>query len=358
MKRIAVIGLGKVGVLVATLLGRKYEVTGFDILINNDGSPVSYKTQTLDVSDKKSIIKALEVFDAVVACLPFKFNLTVAQVAHRLGLHYFDLCEDVHSTQEIIKMSATSEGVMAPQCGLAPGFISIVGADLIGRFDKLRDVELRVGALPRYPNGLLGYSLNWSPAGLINEYINDAEVIDKGKRKYIPSLTGVETINIEGQTYEAFTTSGGLGTLCETLENKVDTLNYKTIRYPGHCKLMRFLLFELLLKDKRTLIEEILLDAKPTVKEDLVHVFAAVEGWQKGKLAREEFFATYLPQTIEGKEYRAISWTTAASVCAVVEMVDKERLPSSGFIKQEAIPLQAFLSTSYGQFYVKQMKKI
>ena len=93
--------------------------------------------------------------------------------------------------------------------------------DLTKSFDKIRDIELRVGALPRYPNGQLAYSFTWSPHGVIN----DAEAIHNGKRKLVPSLDGFEYINIEGQEFEAFTTSGGLGTLCETFEGKVDTLN-------------------------------------------------------------------------------------------------------------------------------------
>jgi saccharopine dehydrogenase-like NADP-dependent oxidoreductase len=240
---------------------------------------------------------------------------------------------------------------MAPQCGLAPGLIGIVGADLAKRFTKLRDIELRVGALPRYPNGLLGYSFTWSPAGVINEYINDAEAIHNGERKMVPSLDGIEHINIEGQEFEAFSTSGGLGTMCETYLGKVDTLNYKTIRYPGHAQLMKFLLYELVLKEKRELTEQILTEAKPPVKQDVVYVYAVVEGWQGADLAREEFYRAYHPIEIDGVHWRAISWTTAASIAAVVEMVADGKLPQKGFIKQEEIPLEAFLETSNGRFF-------
>jgi saccharopine dehydrogenase-like NADP-dependent oxidoreductase len=250
-------------------------------------------------------------------------------------------------------MAKTSKGAMAPQCGLAPGFIGIVGADLYKRFTKLRDVELRVGALPRYPNGLMGYSFTWSPAGVINEYINDAEVIHNGTRKMVPSLDGIEHINIEGQEFEAFSTSGGLGTMCETLEGKVDTLNYKTMRYPGHCALMRFFLYELVMKEQRELSEKILTEAKPPVREDVVYVYAVVEGWKGTELAREEFYNAYHPMTIDGKEWRAISWTTAASVAAVVEMVAHGTLPNQGFIKQEDIGYEAFSKTKNGSLYLK-----
>ena len=173
---------------------------------------------------------------------------------------------------------------MAPQCGLAPGLIGIIGNDLALKFDELRDIELRVGALPRYPNGQLAYSFTWSPFGVINEYINDAEVIQNGVKKTVPSLDGFEYINIEGQEFEAFTTSGGLGTMCDTFKGKLDTLNYKTIRYPGHGKLMRFLMYELILKNDKPLLEKILSNAKPPVDDDVVYVYAVVEGWKKEKI--------------------------------------------------------------------------
>ncbi|RYZ57016.1 MAG: L-lysine dehydrogenase [Chitinophagaceae bacterium] len=351
MKKIAVVGLGKVGTLVGILLSESFAVTGVDQQGEEDALPFALAKG--DVRDPFFLETVLGEQDAVVSCLPFNLNLPVAEAAYKLGIHYFDLTEDVATTAAIRTMAETAKGVMAPQCGLAPGFIGIVGADLCQRFTKLRDVELRVGALPRYPNGLLGYSFTWSPAGVINEYINDAEVIHNGVRKMVPSLDGVELINIEGQEFEAFSTSGGLGTLCETLEGKVDTLNYKTIRYPGHAKLMRFFLYELIMKEQRSLAETILTEAKPPVREDVVYVYAVVEGWKGKDLAREEFYKAYHPMMINGKEWRAISWTTAASVAAVVEMVAGGCLPQKGFIRQEDISFDDFRATKNGSLYVK-----
>jgi saccharopine dehydrogenase-like NADP-dependent oxidoreductase len=351
MKNIAVVGLGKVGSLVATLLQETFSVTGVDQRVTADEMP--FEIVTGNVADAAFLKSVLGKHDAVVSCLPYSLNLAVAEIAYEVGIHYFDLTEDVATTMAIRKMAETSKGAMIPQCGLAPGFIGIVGADLYKRFTKLRDVELRVGALPKYPNGQMAYSFTWSPAGVINEYINDAEVIHNGVRKMVSSLDGLEMINIEGRDFEAFATSGGLGTMCETLEGKVDTLNYKTIRYPGHCQLMRFFLYELLMKNDRALSERILTEAKPPVKEDVVYVYAVVEGWQGESLAREEFYNAYHPITIQGKEWRAISWTTAASVAAVVEMVANGSLPSNGFVKQEDIPLQSFLHTRHGSLYAK-----
>lgn len=350
MKNIAVIGLGKVGSLVATLLSDQFNVIGIDKYIPDADYP--FITHECKIEDTSTLMAVLTLQDAVVSCLPYNMNLPVAQIAHQLGIHYFDLTEDVSTTNAIREMAKTSKGVMAPQCGLAPGYIGIIGASLYNTFTKLRDVELRVGALPLYPNGLLGYSFTWSPAGVINEYINDAEVIHNGQRKFVSSLDGVEMINIGGQEFEAFSTSGGLGTMCETLEGKVDTLNYKTIRYRGHAKLMRFLLYELILKDDRQKIEHILTQAKPAVREDVVYVYAAVEGWKGEEIFREEFYAAYHPIIIHGKEWRAISWTTAASLVAVVEMVANKTLPQSGFIKQEEIALNNFYKTKTGKLFL------
>jgi saccharopine dehydrogenase-like NADP-dependent oxidoreductase len=349
LTHIAVTGLGKVGSLVGTLLSSDYKVTGLDRQVPS--VPLTFDTVQGDTADPKALLAFLKGKDAVVSCLPYHLQIKLAKAAYELGINYFDLTEDVRTTEAIRKMAETSKGVMIPQCGLAPGFIGIVGADLCKSFTKLRDIELRVGALPRYPNGLLGYSFTWSPAGVINEYINDAEVIHNGVRKMVPSLDGIETINIEGQEFEAFSTSGGLGTLCETLEGKVDTLNYKTIRYPGHAKLMRFLLYELILKEKKELAEQILTEAKPPVSEDVVYVYAVVEGWIGSELHRKEFYKAYHPQVLEGRSWRAISWTTAASVAAVVELVISGKLPQKGFVRQEDISLEDFSLTKWGRLY-------
>jgi saccharopine dehydrogenase-like NADP-dependent oxidoreductase len=357
MKTVAIIGLGKVGSLVGTLLAEDFIVHGLDR--QAPAAAVSFPVTTGDVTDEDALLAFLRDKEAVVSCLPYHLNISVARTAHALGIHYFDLTEDVPTTTAVRQMAETSKGAMVPQCGLAPGFIGIVGADLCKRFTKLRDIELRVGALPRYPNGQLGYSFTWSPAGVINEYINDAEVIHNGVRKFVPSLEGIEMINIEGQEFEAFSTSGGLGTLCETLDGKVDTLNYKTMRYPGHAKLMRFLLYELILKDRKELAEEILTQAKPPVREDVVYVYAVVEGWKGDHLTREEFYKAYHPLTILGQEWRAISWTTAASIAAVVEMVAKGVLPQKGFVKQEDITFTDFQNTRWGRLYnASQMQTV
>jgi saccharopine dehydrogenase-like NADP-dependent oxidoreductase len=185
MQRIAVIGLGKVGTLVATLLHETFTVTALDA--ENAPGTLPFSTVKGSAHDAAFLQQFLSEQDAVVSCLPYHTNLPVARMAHQLGIHYFDLTEDVETTAAIRELALTAKGLMAPQCGLAPGFIGIVGGDLCERFTRLRDVELRVGALPSHPNGLMGYSFTWSPAGVINEYVKDAEMIHNGVRKMVPS---------------------------------------------------------------------------------------------------------------------------------------------------------------------------
>ncbi len=350
IKSIAVLGLGKVGALAARLLhDGGFRVTGFDVRRLRTQHP--YSVQTIDMADQAALANALDGADAVLSCLPFDLNLAVASAAHRAGIHYFDLTEDVPTTAAIIEMSQTAKAVMAPQCGLAPGFAGIVGASLIAAFDNCRSLKMRVGALPQHPTGLLGYAFNWSPAGVVNEYLNDCEVIEDGVRKWISPMEWLETIYVEGVKLEAFTTSGGLGTMCDTYLGQVANIDYKTMRYPGHAELMNFFFHELLMREQREQAGNILTHAKPPVDDDVVYVHVSAEGESEGRLQRHEFVRAYRPREIAGETRTAISWTTSASVVAIIEMVSAGALPQTGFLKHETIPLKAFLATRTGALY-------
>lgn len=344
-----VLGLGKVGHLVADLLTKTgFEVTGGDLQKQHD---TPYPVVKIDVSNLDDVANKLDGFDAIISCLPYSFNLGIAKIAHAKEMYYFDLTEDVPTTKAILDMSTTAKSVMAPQCGLAPGFIAIAGASLAAGFDKIRSIKLRVGALPQNPTGLLGYAFNWSPDGVVNEYLNDCEVIENGVHKWVSPMEWIETLVINGIQLEAFTTSGGLGTMCETYLGKVDNLDYKSVRYPGHVKQMNFFFHELLMREDRKMAGEILTNAKPAVNDDVVFVHASTEGEKGHQLFRDEFVKAYYPIQVGERTCRAISWTTAASACAVIEMVSNGTLPDRGFIKQEEIPLKEFLQTSNGRLY-------
>jgi len=352
MENVAVMGLGKVGTLAAELLHEAgFKVTGYDANPSATARAMPFPVKTLDLHTFSAVEAALDHEDAVLSCLPYALNADLAKAAHGKGIHYFDLTEDVPTTKTIIDLSATSRGLMAPQCGLAPGFVGIVGADLIARFDDCRSCKMRVGALPQHPTGLMGYSFNWSPEGVVNEYLNDCEVLEDGVHKWVSPMEWLEKIMIDGTELEAFTTSGGLGTMCETYLGKVPNIDYKTMRYPGHVELMNFFFHELLMRERRKEAGEILVNAKPPVDEDVVYVHVSAEGHANGGLMRHEFVRAYKPIEIAGKRRTAIAWTTASSVVAVMELVRSGHLPNQGFLRQEDIPLGLFFETAGGARY-------
>ena len=350
IKRVAVLGLGRVGTLAATLLHETgFEIVGFDVRQRRRKLP--FKVVKKSAATKTEALKTCKGFDAVLSCLPYHLNVGVAKAAHQIGVHYFDLTEDVPTTKAIQELSKTSNGVMAPQCGLAPGLVGIIGAHLAEQFEQVRSIKLRVGALPQHPTGLSGYAFNWSPEGVVNEYLNDCEVIEEGQHKWVSPMEWVEKIYVNGNRLEAFTTSGGLGTMCETYLGRVDNLDYKSMRYPGHVELMNFFFHELLMRDRRKLAGEILTHAKPPVDDDVVHIHVSAEGMIDDRLMRQEYVRSYYPLKIAGRTWRAIAWTTSASVAAIIEMVSAGDLPAKGFIKQELIPLELFLATRNGSLY-------
>lgn len=350
IQNVLVLGLGKVGQLVATLVNNAgFTALGLDVAKRTSRD---FKSEVFDIANAKKLEVKMKSFDAVISCLPFHLNKAVALAAFNAGIHYFDLTEDVGTTQYIMGLGKKSKKAMVPQCGLAPGFIGIIASSLAREFDgPLRVIEMRVGALPQHPIGDLGYSVNWSVEGVINEYIKDCEIVRNGEKRIAPPLEFLETLVIDGVQLEAFTTSGGLGTMCDTYAGKVKHLDYKSIRYPGHCNLMRFFLRELHMDERFEEACRIIEGAKPPTSDDVVYVSASVEGKYKGGMKRREFVRSYRPVEINGREWTAIAWTTAASAVAVIEMVRDGKLPTKGFVRQEDIPLDAFLKTHCGAYY-------
>jgi saccharopine dehydrogenase-like NADP-dependent oxidoreductase len=353
INQVAVFGLGKVGELVAVMLVESgFKVVGYDAAPRPH---LDLEVTPLDVKDAAALRDALRGVDAVVSCLPFHLNIDVAEAAYEAEVHYFDLTEDVPTTHRVMELSAARPGsAFAPQCGLAPGLIGIIGASIAATFDDIRSIELKVGALPQNPTGLLGYAVNWSAEGVVNEYLNDCEVLRSGRRQMVPAMTEKERVFIGGTELEAALTSGGLGTMCTTYEGRVHRLDYKTLRYPGHFRQMHFLFDELGLREQRELVGSMLVASKPPVNDDVVYVHAAVEGHKHGQPFRENHVRAYRPLDIAGRTWRAISWTTAASAVSVVELVADGVLPHTGFVRQEDIALEALFSTRAGRHFAEQ----
>jgi saccharopine dehydrogenase-like NADP-dependent oxidoreductase len=305
----------------------------------------------VDVTNAGQLRALLKDSYAVLSAVPFNLTGDIAKAARDTGTHYLDLTEDVATTRRVKELAANAETAFIPQCGLAPGFITIVAYDLIRRFDTLHDVRMRVGALPKFPSNALNYNLTWSTEGLINEYCEPCEAIVNGERREMPPLEECEEFALDGVTYEAFNTSGGLGTLCETLEGKVRNLNYRTIRYPGHAAIMKALLNDLRLRDRRDLLKTILENALPTTMQDVVIVFVTVSGMRAGKLVQETYANKIYSKEIGGVMRSAIQITTAAGITGVLDLLAQGKIRSQGFVRQEDIDLPLFLENRFGRLY-------
>lgn len=363
MKDILVIGAGKIGSVVGELLVDTPESHGYRVVVADRSAQLLHdierdprksprlSTLLLDVADPVALRAALRGRFAVLSAAPYHLTLRVAQAAKDEHVHYLDLTEDVASTRAIRELAVGADTAFIPQCGLAPGFISIVAADLARQFDSLDSVRMRVGALPAYPSNALNYNLTWSTEGVINEYCEPCEAIVDGQRREVPALEEREEFSLDGVLYEAFNTSGGLGTLCETLAGKVRTLNYRTIRYPGHAAIMKALLHDLRLRDRRDVLKDILEQAVPATMQDVVIVFVTVAGQREGRLLQDTYARKIYSHTLAGKMRSAIQITTASSLCAMLDLLAQERLPGTGFVRQEDVPLAAFLGNRFGRVY-------
>jgi saccharopine dehydrogenase-like NADP-dependent oxidoreductase len=209
-------------------------------------------------------------------------------------------------------------------------------------------VRLRVGALPQHPHNVLKYSLTWSTEGLINEYGNPCEAIIDGRPIEVRPLEGLEEIEIDGTPYEAFNTSGGLGSLAQSCGERCESMDYKTIRYPGHCAQMRLLMNDLKLNHDRATLKRILENAVPQTLQDVVIVYAAVTGLQQGELREESYVSKVYPQMIAARLWSAIQVTTASSLCAVLDLVLTHPGSYRGLVTQESFRLPEILANRFG----------
>jgi len=362
MKRqVLLLGSGKIGSLITCMLAASGD---YDVHIGSLNTDATHKlcqetglcdvnAFLLDAQDEVALAGAMQKhkFDAVISSLPYYCNALVADLAARYGLNYFDLTEDVKVTRHVHKASAGKQNVFMPQCGLAPGYISIAANDLMQNFDELDMVKMRVGALPVNPSNALKYSLTWSTDGLINEYGNTCYGIEENEMRTLQPLEGYETITLDGVLYEAFNTSGGLGTLAESYDGKIRSMNYKTMRYPGHCKDIKLLMNDLRLNDDRNTLKRILENAIPKTLQDVVLIYVAATGRIDGELLEENYVKKVYPQDIVGKRWSSIQVTTATGICSVVDIVLDNSDKFHGFVTQESISLNEVINNRFGKYY-------
>ncbi|EKD72709.1 MAG: hypothetical protein ACD_45C00607G0003 [uncultured bacterium] len=361
MHRILVVGAGKIGSLIGTLLAnsKDYQVYLSDIQIDN---PVlqrlfekdsTVKLVQLDAKKPETIAEFLRKnpVETIVSSLPYYRNIAIAHIAKEFNLNYFDLTEDTQTANTVTALAKNVSVAFVPQCGLAPGFISIVANQLMKHFPTLDSVKMRVGALPLNISNALQYSLTWSTDGLINEYGNLCHAIVDGKEVQALPLDDLEEIKIDGLTYEAFNTSGGIGSLASSYAKRVNSLSYKTIRYPGHCEKMRFLMNDLKLNHDRDTLKRILENAIPKTGQDVVLVYVSVTGTQEGIYSEENYVKKFYPKNINGTDWSAIQLTTASAICAVLDRVVTQPGKYNGLVKQEQFSLDELTHNRFGQYY-------
>lgn len=362
LTKVAVLGSGKVGRLVCQLLADSgdYVVTAVDASLEHANATMrtaagrsikNVEAKACDLADTKALAAVLANHDYALSCAPFHLNLEIARVCKEVGVNYLDLTEDVQTTKGVRELAQGSQLAFIPQCGLAPGFITIAAHALASEFDKVDEIKMRVGALPMYPHNALKYNLTWSTEGLINEYGNPCEAVVEGKLTTVAPLEGYERFSVDGIEYEAFNTSGGLGSLAETYSGKVRNLNYRSVRYPGHRDIMALLMNDLQLNHDRDLLKKIFEKSLPHTHQDVVLIVVTVSGWVKGKLSQKSYCKKIYNAPVNDEHFGAIQITTAAGITAVLDIHRSGKLPAGGFIRQEDVPLADFIENRFGRFY-------
>ncbi|HEY7625765.1 MAG TPA: saccharopine dehydrogenase NADP-binding domain-containing protein, partial [Ilumatobacteraceae bacterium] len=200
--KLTLVGAGKIGQAIVQLLSTapEYDVT----VIDRDEDALTplrdrgVSVFEIDISDPVALADYVDGQDMVLSAAPFYATSIIATAARNAGAHYFDLTEDVESTRVVKRLAIDATSALVPQCGLAPGFVSIAAAELARSFDDIRSISMRVGALPQFPTNAFKYNLTWSTDGLINEYCNPCEAIVDGKMLEVLPLEEVEAFSLDG----------------------------------------------------------------------------------------------------------------------------------------------------------------
>jgi len=350
-KNILIAGAGKIGCTVAAIFShdKHARVTLIDLQTDHIPNIHGLNVARCDINHTAELIAFIQKNNirSIVSTLPYYCNKRLAEIAKDQHCHYFDVTEDVETTRYIFSLADKADTAFVPQCGVAPGLINIIANHLIQQKTQqgktINAVKLYCGALPQKNDNALGYAITWSTDGLINEYGNMCRVLDHGVITTIPGLSAHETLRLNSDEFEAFATSGGAGTLLDTYQKKVQIMFYKTLRYPGHCEKMRFLMYDLKLNEHRDMLKTILENALPKGADDVVITHVCVD----------DLFDTrrFYPKKIADIPCSAIQTVTSTSLSIVVDIVMSHADRYHGPVKQEDFKLNDILTHPYARYF-------
>ncbi len=321
----------------------------------NDDRLILHKA---DAKNREQMISLMNKVDGILGAASYEYNYDLTQWAIETGCHFVDLGGNYLVVERQFKLNqkAREAGVgVIPDCGLAPGMVSVVAAHAIKQLDEVEDLSIRVGGLPVEPKTPLKYMLIFSVKGLINEYIEDAIILQNGAIKSTESMTGIESLEFPAPygSLEAFYTSGGASTLPYTYEGKIKNLDYKTIRYPGHCHLLKAMIdlgfvepTKMIIQkqkiSRREIFERLLEETLSLEGEDVALIRVSAKGKKEGMPI------TYVYQAIEYGDKKnnltAMMRTTAYPAIIALEMLVEGRIKDRGVLRQEiSIPPDLFL---------------
>ena len=304
----------------------------------------------LDAKDEEAAAEILSEYDAAISCITYRYNPGLTRAAIKAKCHLVDLGgnNDVVDIQRALDSQAIAAGIIAvPDCGLAPGMVAVMVADGVSRLDKTDSVKIRVGGLPEKPRPSLNYQMVFSAEGLINEYWEPCVILENGRKKMVDPMTAVETWEFDGVgQLEAFYTSGGTSTLPDTYGGKIPFLDYKTIRYPGHCQLFRPMLeiglasrepldVEGKMVEPRALFKAVLDSNLSFGEPDLVLVRVTVAGQSNGSGC--EFVYEIIDRYDAKSGLTAMMRTTAFPAAIVAWMAASGKIKERGVKPQELV---------------------
>jgi saccharopine dehydrogenase-like NADP-dependent oxidoreductase len=301
----------------------------------------------------EEMLAIFEQADVVLDCLPGSQAPRIARLAKDLKLHYANLTEYVNETNEVAEIAKDADTAFVLQTGLAPGFINVLACRIFEEFIEQFNVnnadrlEMKVGALSKHAKSPHYYAFTWSPIGVATEYLKDAYIVRNNKKITVSALSGRQRIIIDGDIYEDNFTSGGAADLPEVFPGKVNDLDYKTLRYPGHYEWVETALSTIPRdEDKIKWLERIMLDSIASVEDDEVVIYSSVTGKDSaGRLRRKEKSYKITPSVVGTKKLRAIQTTTASPLCEIARMMISGRW--KGPIYQSQIDTLEFLKGPY-----------